>query len=47
MVIQQSMARISLSFYHAFASTPAANRSDFFNTHAWCQQQIQETILYF
>ena len=31
-MIQQSMARIS-SFYHASATTPLANHSDFFNTH--------------
>jgi hypothetical protein len=34
MVIQQSMARNSSSFYHAFATAPRANYSDFFNTHA-------------
>ena len=34
MVIQQSMARNSSSFYHASATAPRANYSDFFNTHA-------------
>jgi hypothetical protein len=33
MVIQQSMASNYSSFYHASASTPRANHSDFFNTH--------------
>jgi hypothetical protein len=33
MVIQQSMERIS-SFYHASATAPRTNHSDFFNTHA-------------
>jgi hypothetical protein len=32
-VIQQSMERIS-SFYHASATAPRTNHSDFFNTHA-------------
>jgi len=32
MVIQQNMARIS-SLYHASATSPRANHSDFFNTH--------------
>src|SRR5712692_648612 len=39
MVIQQSMARTSSSFYHASATTPPANYSDFFNTHA-CLRQL-------
>jgi len=34
MVIQQNMAKKSLlPNYHAFASIPPANLSDFFNTH--------------
>jgi len=33
LAIQQSMARTSSSFYHASATTPPANYSDFFNTH--------------
>src|SRR5713101_2135633 len=37
MVIQQSMERIS-SFYHASATAPRTNHSDFFNTHACLQQ---------
>ena len=37
MVIQQNMARNSF-FYHASASTPLANHSDFFNTHAILRQ---------
>ena len=37
MVIQQNMAR-NFFFYHASASTPPANHSDFFNTHA-CSRQ--------
>src|ERR1035441_5425227 len=44
MVIQQSMARIS-SLYHASASTPLANHSDFFNTHAWLRQQSLNAVL--
>src|SRR5450631_300289 len=40
MVIQQSMERIP-SFYHASATTPLANHSDFFNTHA-CSQQLSD-----
>src|SRR6266852_1401851 len=32
MVIQQSMERIS-SFYHASATAPRTNHSDFFNSH--------------
>jgi hypothetical protein len=32
MVIQQNMARIS-SLYHASATFPRANHTDFFNTH--------------
>jgi hypothetical protein len=36
MVIQQSMARkITPPYYHASATFPLANHSDFFNTHAW------------
>src|SRR5713101_4077567 len=40
MVIQQNMERIA-SFYHASATTPHANHSDFFNTHA-CLQQLRQ-----
>jgi hypothetical protein len=39
MVIQQNMERIA-SFYHASATTPHANHSDFFNTHA-CLHQLR------
>src|SRR5713226_4730068 len=42
MVIQQNMARIA-SLYHASATFPRANHSDFFNTHAWFQQLTTNT----
>jgi hypothetical protein len=38
MVIQHNMARSSSFFYHASATTPPANHTDFFNTHACLQQ---------
>jgi hypothetical protein len=43
-VIQSSMARIS-SFYHASATAPLANHSDFFNTYACLRQSITRKVL--
>jgi hypothetical protein len=39
MVIQQSMKGITPPYYHASVTTPPANHSDFFNTHA-CLRQL-------